>query len=148
MVLEETFAQVHLPNCQFYLPRAIGQWVMSSLGNAYFCQWSGSSLLQVMAPHLHSATSYLDQCRPIVKWTYKQTSLIFNRNTKKFLTTRCISECWSTSYWIFWSGPSVLTHSGPGIILCMCPSSERCYLITSSLIGWVIHKMISGGPVG
>ena len=31
----------------------------------------------------------------------------------------------------------------PGIILYMCPAKERhCYIVTSSLIGWGIHKMI------
>ena len=28
--LEESFAQIHLPGWQFYLPQAIGQWDMSS----------------------------------------------------------------------------------------------------------------------
>ena len=38
--LEENFAQIHLPNWQFYLPWAVGQWAMSSpvcVGNTSTC---------------------------------------------------------------------------------------------------------------
>ena len=31
MIEEKIFAQIHLPEWQFYLPRGVGQWDMSSL---------------------------------------------------------------------------------------------------------------------
>ena len=120
------FFQIHLSDWQFYLPWAVRQWDISSPIQTSKCQAIQTSKCVNDHDLWHRTATQMAILLFTTLQVISSTNMQYN-----------IEHISHATQWLL-----------PGIILCMFPANERRrYTVTSSLMGWGIHRMILLLPI-